>query len=120
VVALRAEVDQLRRELEEQKGRVRELWRLNCEQLMEMDTLLSEKEEENCRLRDELTRLRRSSPSVHSGTSEESRHSAEDEGMPSRHSQVRCGKAPPVDAFTGTDPECHLEDWLPTLKRAVE
>lgn len=55
VVALRTEMDQLRRELEEQKGRVRELWRLNCEQLMEMDTLLSEKEEENCRLRDELT-----------------------------------------------------------------
>jgi len=30
------------------------------------------------------------------------------------------GKAPPVDAFTGEDPECHFDDWLPTLKRAAD
>ena len=45
VVALRTEVDQLRRELETQKGKLREMWRLICEQLVEMDTLLVEKEE---------------------------------------------------------------------------
>lgn len=82
MVALRAELHQLRKELEEQKGRVWELLRLNCEQLVKMDTLLSQKEE-NC-LRHKLARLCRSSPrSVQSGISERSRRSAEDEGMPS-------------------------------------
>ena len=119
VVALRTEVDQLRRELETQKGKLREMWRLNCEQLAEMDFLLVEKEEENICLRGQLTRLRRSSPSAHSMTSEGSRHSAEEEGMSDGRSRTRRGKAPPVDGFTGTDPECCLEDWLPTLKRAA-
>ena len=120
VVALRTEVDQLRRELETQKGKLREMWRLNCEQLAEMDTLLVEREEENTRLRGELTRLRGSSPSAHAMTSEGPRHSAEEEGMSDGRSRTRRGKAPPVDAFTGTDQECRLEDWLPTLKRAAD
>ena len=31
----------------------------------------------------------------------------------------RChGKAPPVDPFTGDDPEIRFDDWLPTLTRA--
>ncbi len=29
----------------------------------------------------------------------------------------RRGRAPPVDPFTGDDPEIRLEDWLPTLQR---
>ena len=32
----------------------------------------------------------------------------------------RRGKAPPVDSFTGEDPEIRLEDWLPALQRASE
>ena len=52
-------------------------------------------------------------------TSEGSRHSAEEEGMSDGRSRTRRAKAPPVDAFTGTDPECRLEDWLLTLKRAA-
>ena len=36
------------------------------------------------------------------------------------HSCVCQGKAPPVDAFTGEDPECRLDDWVPTLKRAAD
>ena len=32
----------------------------------------------------------------------------------------RRGKAPPVDSFTGEDPEIRLEDWLPALPRASE
>ena len=119
VVALRTEVNQLRRELETQRGKLRELWRLNCEQLAEMDTLLTEKEE-NTRLRGELTRLRGSSPGAYSMASEGSRHSAEEEGVSDGNFRARRGKAPPVDAFTGTDPECRLEDWLPTRKRAAD
>ena len=30
------------------------------------------------------------------------------------------GKAPPVDSFSGSDPELRLDDWLPALNRAAE
>lgn len=76
-------------------------------------------EEENSQLR-ELTRLRRSSPSSHSEWSEGSGHSVGHEGGPPVvNSLIRRGKAPPVETFTGVDPECRFEDWLPTLKRAA-
>ena len=35
-------------------------------------------------------------------------------------SSRRRGKAPPVDSFTGEDPEICIEDWVPSLKRAAE
>ena len=31
----------------------------------------------------------------------------------------RRGKAPPMDAFTGENPEVRFEDWLPTLERVA-
>ena len=46
VAALRAEIEQLREVLEEHKGKTREMWRVNCEQIAEMDALLSEKEDD--------------------------------------------------------------------------
>lgn len=36
------------------------------------------------------------------------------------HSIPRRGKAPPVSEFTGDDPDCSLEDWLPSLERAIK
>ena len=63
VTALREEIAQQKAELEEQKDKTRDLWRLNCEQLAELDNSLAEKDEEIGKLRDEVTRLRRSSPS---------------------------------------------------------
>lgn len=32
----------------------------------------------------------------------------------------RRGRAPPLDAFTGEDPEVRLEDWIPGLKRVAD
>ena len=29
--------------------------------------------------------------------------------------EVRRGKAPPVDSFSGEDESIHLDDWLPTF-----
>jgi hypothetical protein len=63
VASLRAEILQLKAELEAQKAKTRDLWRLNCEQLAEMDGSLVEKDEEISRLNDEVSRLHRSSPS---------------------------------------------------------
>ena len=114
VATLRAEIAQLRTELERQKAKTRDLWRVNCEQLAEMDGSLVEKDEEISRLKDEVARLRRSSPSDTSETT------SVEGGTTPASSRVRRGKAPPVDPFTGEDPVCRLDDWLPTLKRAAE
>ena len=32
----------------------------------------------------------------------------------------RCGKAPPVDSFSGENPEITIEEWLPLLQRVAE
>ena len=32
----------------------------------------------------------------------------------------RRGHAPPVDPFTGENPEVHLEDWMPSLRRITD
>ena len=54
------------------------------------------------------------------GVKAQCRRSAEEEGVSDENSRARRGKAPPVEAVTGTEPECRLEDWLPTLKRAAD
>ena len=37
-----------------------------------------------------------------------------------RSSLVPCkGKAPPVSEITGEDPDCNLDDWLPSLGRVA-
>ena len=70
------------------------------------------KEEEIGRLNEELTRLRRSSPTSGSGTLEVSEVSVQEGGtvqLPcSSHSRVHRKKAPLVNPFTGEDPECRL------------
>lgn len=35
------------------------------------------------------------------------------------HQKSLLGKAPPVVMFSSEDPEHHLNDWLPSLKRVV-
>ena len=35
-------------------------------------------------------------------------------------SHGRRGKAPPVDSYTGSDPELRFDEWLPTLERAAQ
>ena len=44
---------------------------------------------------------------------------AEAETISSRGKTSRRGKAPPVDPYTGEDPEIRFEDWLPALNRAA-
>ena len=114
VASLRAEIVQLEAELEKQKAKTRDLWRLNCKQLAEMDGSLVEKDEEISRLKNEVARLRRSSPS------DTSEIASIESGGPPVSSRVRRGKAPPVDPFTGEDPECRLDDWLPALRRSAD
>lgn len=67
ITELRAEIERLTAELEAQKKRVRELWKLNCDQLAEMDNSLLQKDEEISHLKPEVVRSRSHtiSPSTH-------------------------------------------------------
>ena len=51
--------------------------------------------------------------SVHGETS-----SVRGEASSSASTQARRGKAPPLSKFSGEDPECLLDDWLPSIERA--
>ena len=104
VTALEAEITELKAELEKQRGKTRDLWRLNCEQLAEFDSSLAEKDEEIASLKDEVSRLHRSS------LSDSSEAASTEVGGVFSSFRVRWGKAPPVDPFTGEDPECRLDD----------
>ena len=113
VASLRAEVEQLKRELEAQKVKTKDMWKLSCEQLAEMDHTLSEKDDEIAELRDRLAVLSGTPPQ------EDPPLSVEPPRTEPEPARARKGRAPPIDAFTGEDPAVHLDDWLPALKRAA-
>ena len=112
---LRAQVRGLTLQLEKEKARTKELWRINCAQLADFDATLALKEEEIECLQHELS-------DSHSRVASPVNVDCPDR-LPSRPAQAtgvrRRGKAPPVDAFTGEDPEIRFEDWLPSLRRAT-
>ena len=131
--ALSREVGLLRERVERGQCRVKELWRLNCVQLEEDDLIVLAKEEiESLKTRlqglevnrrapgqslPSVTELpRRASPEV-DGRSTDSRAL---ESKPSGHGVPPrpCGKAPPIDPFTGENAVIRLDDWLPAIKRA--
>ena len=120
VAELRAEVERLTIELESRKNRVRELLKLNCEQLAEMDSSLLQKDEIS-RLKAEVARSRATSSSTHSSVSDDPDLGAGVDSVRRTSRQtVRRGKAHPVDTFTGEEAETRLDDWLSTIRRAAD
>ena len=115
--AVRAENEGLRQQLDHKKMRVHELWRTNCQCLAEYDQLIGQQEAEIKRLKDLLAA---SSPQPDSPVSNASSYSTNgDHELPHTATRKpRRGKAPPVDPFTGENPEMRLDDWLPSLQRA--
>ena len=89
---------------------------MSCEQVRMHDTLMSEKDEEIERLKKQLDDgVERSTVSSLVAPSE-----ADVELPPITPARAtRRGKAPPVDSYTGENPEITLDDWLPSLKRAA-
>ncbi len=110
-----ARAEKLRQQLEQGKLRLREVWRTNCRCLAEYDELLSQQEAEISRLKG-LRSPRSHSPDIPSGG--ETAHDGEGERAAMTAHRPRRGKAPPVDPFTGENPEIRLEEWLPSLQRA--
>ena len=129
--AVQVENTELRYQLDHEKARFRGLWQTNCQCLAEYDEMLAQKDMEIERLGRPLLEAdrtslpgdgRRSEPRASesnphepvSGTGRQGRGMAQRTGCGPRR-----GKAPPVDPFTGEEPEIRLDDWLPSLKRAA-
>ena len=135
-------VGELAGELEKEREKVRSArsaWRLSCEQLARYDSELAEKEEEIASLRAQLEGEGMRKESGGSGTARLRGCTLSSESLPlDRRGGVgftgglgaedgdvagqyggRRGKAPPVDPFTGENPELHVDDWLPSLERAA-
>ena len=110
---LQDEVSLLKSQLENERKRVKEMWYKNCDQLHEFDETLAAKDEEIERLRGS----RRGVALDEHGRMSESLSLMPREVLPP--SRSRRGKAPPVDVFTGENPEILLDDWLPALQRAA-
>ena len=128
-------------ELESEKERARTMWRLNCDQIARYDTELVERESEVTALRTQLEAEKKRTVSrevevpptptaverelfEHGPTPGHSVSRGVASPSTSRgvapSSTERRGRAPPVDPFTGENPELRLDDWLPNLERAAK
>lgn len=132
------EVSNLKEGVRREKEKVREIWRLNCEQLAQYDAEGMSKDAEIASLKARLRELESDSSEVpRESMDPPPTHATGIESLSARTATVpahatpppgpepvtsrapRRGKAPPVDAFTGENPEVRFEDWLPTLERAA-
>ena len=103
-------------ELAASKTRITELWKLSCSQVQEYNQIIAAKD-------DEITELCTLDPSTArdppntdtldvSTTTEGTTHSV---GQAAKESRRR--KPPPIDIFTGENPDVRFDDWLPALDR---
>ena len=113
---LHTEVQRLRVAVESSKARTKEIWKLSCEQIAELDKVLAARDAEILQLKSQLAAKRDTSGAPPSGTSSIS----ETVSVPAVTGSAttredRRGRAPPIDLFSGEDPEVRLDDWLPSL-----
>ena len=118
--------------LEKGSERMRELWRMNCAQVANFDEIITAKDSEVDRLKARVSELEASlgcapagpatpavrPPMLEAGASDGSALLLPYATRTMGSTPVRRGKAPPVNEFRGEDPECLLEDWLPSLEWA--
>ena len=136
VSSLNEEVTRLNEMLKRETERVVEMWKMNCAQVIGFDEAITTKDSEIEALKAKVAELQTSlgrrpmgSTSVPArASSARPRGSVETSAhvelapvvTPGTHASVpaRRGKAPPVKKFNGEDPDCLLEDWLPSLEWA--
>ena len=122
--AAREDLDKARVESQARRNRVEQLWQVSCDRLAVFDAALLAKDREISLLRQMLTE-RSPGPTASSGTvpselpspNTDAGISISDAKTPPK---ARKGKVPPVELFTGEDPEFRLDDWLPSLHRAAQ
>ena len=97
-------------QIDEEKAKVRSMWRMNCEYVVEQEEVVAAKDAEIARLKEALRE-----PGLHSGEGGVTRTGTPLEVAPltlslTEEHRPRRGKAPPVDAFTGEGHEILLND----------
>ena len=128
--ATEGENKKLKEELRAAKERYKRMWCMTCEQGREQEELLAAQQEEIDRLKRHASVPSRASspigslslpPPSHSDHRSTMSTSPHEKVSPTGHTppMKRRGKAPPIDSFTGEDPEVRIDDWLPALKRAA-
>ena len=107
----------LQEQLESSKARVKEIWKISCEQVAEFENA------EISQLKLQLTASRETramSPSGTSATSDTVTFPTPTIPATTVVRETRRGHAPPINLFSDEDPEIHLDDWLPSLKCASQ
>ena len=98
---------------------MQQLWQVSCDRPAEFDAALLAKDREIALLCQMLSG--RSPPSpvsvAEEGTSTPAHTKQPHRGL--GQPKTRKGKAPPVELFTGEDPEIRVDDWLPSFRRAA-
>ena len=116
---LHKEVEVLKKSLKQQTIKAKQFWTQKCEQLLAHEAIIEEKDAKIAALKE----LARVVPSVSADIAPDPPSEVSETSLLSEVSTVihgRRGKAPPVDAFNGNDPELWFEDWLPTLERKAK
>ena len=112
----RADLERTKNEVDGVKRRLKEVWRMNCDQNISYDEELATKDAEIAELKRRLSAAPGMLP--HSDFID---HAVDAHESRPRHSPTvggpRRGKAPPVDAFS--DGVFCFDDWLPSLERAA-
>ena len=108
---LQEQLQALQRALETSKARVKDIWKISCEQVEEFEETNIVKDREIAELKLQLAAQPRNRS--HSGIDS----SVELPVATAR--QPRRGRALPVEIFSGENSGVRLDDWLPSLQRAV-
>jgi hypothetical protein len=127
---LSLEVSGLREEVKSEKQRYRDMWRLNCQQLLELEEMISERDGEiealrGCTLGPSGVHSPARGPPVYGipvpRTGAGALGASVTYPSPSLGElhALRRGKALPIDPFDGETGSIAFEDWLPTLQRAA-
>ena len=111
-----AELERTKNEFEGVKRRLKEVWRMNCDQSISYDEESAAKDAEIA----ELNRRLSAAPSHHDCTEVADSGEIRPRCSPTLGgTSLRRGKAPPVDPFFGDDGVTRFDDWLPSLERAA-
>ena len=105
-----AELEKTENEVQGVKKRLKEVWRMNCDQTISYDEELTAKDAEIAELKVKLS----AAPATHRRSDHGDLVAASSDGLPRTASGAagsRCGKAPPVDTFSGDDGVTRFDDW---------
>jgi len=110
---LQEQLQVMQQALESSKTRVKEIWKMSCEQIEDHEKTSIAKDREIAELK-----LRLAAQTADRHCSAISSPDDSVTGVLKVMRQLRGGKAPPIEIFSGENTGICLDDWLPSLQRA--